>query len=58
LFALRGGVGRAFGNATSFGGGLGPLPAWARRRQRVEQWVWAKLLIDAVRIRRNRMRTA
>jgi len=53
LFALRGRVERAFGNATAFGGGLGPLPAWVRRRRRVEHWVWAKLAINAVRIRQK-----
>jgi IS5 family transposase len=53
LFALRGGIERAFGNATAFAGGLGPLPAWVRRRGRVERWVWAKLAINAARIRRN-----
>lgn len=41
---------RRFGHATSFGGGLGPLPAWARRAHRVRTWVWSKLLINAVRI--------
>ena len=39
---------RSFGNATSFGGGLGPLPAWVRGLERVRTWVWAKLLINAV----------
>jgi IS5 family transposase len=53
VFALRGGIERAFGNATAFGGGLGPLPAWVRRRHRVERWVGAKLAINAARIRRN-----
>jgi hypothetical protein len=41
---------QAFGNACSFAGGLGPLPAWVRRRWRVRTWVWAKLLINAIRI--------
>ncbi|MDZ4683462.1 MAG: hypothetical protein SH850_00140 [Planctomycetaceae bacterium] len=40
----------AWGQATSFGGGLVPLPAWVRRHHRVRTWVWAKLLINAVRI--------
>jgi IS5 family transposase len=53
LFARRGSIERSFGNATSFGGGLGPLPAWARRGHRVGLWVWAKLAINAARIRRN-----
>jgi len=39
-----------FGNATSFGGGLSPLPAWVRGLERVRTWVWAKLLINATRI--------
>jgi Transposase DDE domain len=50
LYALRGRIERSFGNATSFAGGLGPLPAWVRRMHRVWRWVWAKLLINAVRI--------
>jgi hypothetical protein len=41
---------RCFGNATSFGGGLAPLPAWVRGLDRVRTWVWAKLVINAVRI--------
>jgi hypothetical protein len=51
LFKARTAIGRSFGQATSFGGGLGPLPAWVRGRERVRTWVWAKLLINAVRIR-------
>jgi hypothetical protein len=53
LFRLRTGIERAFGNAAGFAGGLGPLPAWVRRQRRVEQWVWAKLAINAARIRRK-----
>ncbi|HEY7311236.1 MAG TPA: hypothetical protein VH643_17880, partial [Gemmataceae bacterium] len=33
-----------------FAAGLGPLPAWVRRLHRVRTWVWAKLLINGVRI--------
>lgn len=40
---------RRFGILTAFGGGLGPLPAWARRAYRVRSWVWARLLIHAIR---------
>jgi Transposase DDE domain len=59
LYGLRGAIERSFGNAASFAGGLGPLPAWVRRRHRVEQWVWAKLIINAARIRyRERQRLA
>lgn len=50
LYALRGSIERSFGNATSFAAGLGPLPAWVRRLHRVRTWVWAKLLINGVRI--------
>lgn len=50
LYGMRTGIERAFGNATAFGGGLGPLPAWVRRLHRVRTWVWDKLLINAVRI--------
>jgi len=53
LYALRGQIERTYGNATSFGGGLQPLPAWVRRLHRVRIWVWAKLLINAARIIKN-----
>lgn len=42
---------RDFGNLVSFGGGLNDLPPWVRRHGRVRRWVWAKLLINAARIR-------
>jgi hypothetical protein len=50
LLRERAGIERAFGNLVSFPGGLGPLPAWVRRRERVERWVWCKLALDAARI--------
>jgi len=50
LYQARRQIERSFGNATSFGGGLAPLPAWVRRLDRVRTWVWAKLLINAARI--------
>jgi hypothetical protein len=53
VYALRSGIERSFGNAVSFGGGLGGLPAWVRGRERVRTWVWAKLLINGIRILRN-----
>lgn len=49
-YAGRIGIEEAFGNAATFAGGLGPLPAWVRPRARVRTWVWAKLLINAARI--------
>ena len=53
VYALRGAIERSFGNATSFAGGLSPLPPWVRRAHRVWRWVCAKLLINAVRIVKN-----
>jgi hypothetical protein len=50
LMAKRADIERAFGNLTSFGGGLGPLPAWVRTHRRVHRWVGAKLAINAVRM--------
>ena len=50
LLRPRSAIERAFGNLTSFGGGLGPLPSWVRRLGRVRRWVWAKLTINAARI--------
>lgn len=50
LYAARTSIERLYGNATSFGGGLAPLPAWVRGLDRVRTWVWAKLLINAARI--------
>jgi hypothetical protein len=50
IFRLRGRIERSYGNLTSFGGGLAPLPAWVRHRDRVWLWVSAKLVINAVRI--------
>ena len=58
LWAMRGRIERLFGNFTSFGGGLAPLPAWVRRLHRVKRWLWAKLVINATRIRINQRLTA
>ena len=50
LYRYRSSIERKFGNAGSFGGGLGPLPNWVRRLGRVTRWVWCKLMINAARI--------
>jgi hypothetical protein len=50
LLERRKAIERYFGHATTFGGGLAPLPAWVRRKHRVKRWIWAKLLINGVRI--------
>jgi hypothetical protein len=54
LYRCRTAIERSYGNATSFGGGMGPLPAWVRGLDRVRTWVWAKLLINASRILKNK----
>jgi hypothetical protein len=58
LYQARTAIERSFGNATVFAGGLGPLPAWVRGLRRVRIWVWAKLLINAVRILKKQGLTA
>lgn len=50
LLSHRSEIERDYGQATSFAGGLGPLPNWVRRESRVRTWVWTKLLINATRI--------
>jgi hypothetical protein len=52
LRKLRVEVERDLGNLVSFAGGLAPLPAWVRRLDRVRRWVQAKLVINALRVRR------
>lgn len=54
LYKKRATIERNYGNASSFGGGLAPLPAWIRGLDRVRTWVWAKLLINAARILRHK----
>ena len=54
LYKDRSAIERKFGNAGAFCGGLGPLPNWVRRLERVTKWVWCKLAINATRILRRR----
>jgi hypothetical protein len=49
LLRWRDDIERFFGNLTSFGGGLGPLPAWVRTHERVRRWVQTKLVLNDVR---------
>jgi len=58
LLQQRSQIERLFGNATSFAGGLAPLPSWVRRLSRVSRWVWAKLLINGLRIQHRKRLTA
>lgn len=46
LLMSRIGIEQSFGNLTSFGDGLGPLPTWVRRPPRVVVWVATQLLIN------------
>ena len=54
LHERRDAIERQFGSLPAFGGGLGPLPAWVRRKQRVQLWVQTKLIINAHRIQKLR----
>ena len=54
LYRSRTTIERQFSQLTCFGGGLAALPSWVRRIWRVRNWVWAKLLINAARIRIQR----
>src|SRR5580658_10158486 len=58
LYRNRTLIERQFSQMTCFGGGLSPLPSWVRRIWRVRNWVWAKLLINAARIRIQRSSAA
>ena len=54
LYDQRTDIERQFSQLVCFGGGLAALPSWVRRIWRVRNWVMAKLLINAARIRINR----
>ena len=54
LYCRRTDIEREFSQLTTFGGGLTTLPPWVRRIWRVRNWVLAKLLINAARIRIQR----
>jgi len=49
LYNQRNTIEGRFGTWVSFGGGLGPLPAWVRRFHRVRNWVQAKILVAGAR---------
>jgi hypothetical protein len=54
VYARRRRIESVFANATSFGGGLSPLPAWVRRIDRVRRWIGGKLIIHHARLRVRR----
>ena len=49
LLGGRAAIERAFGNLTSWGGGLTCLPPWVRTHRRVHRWVQAKLVLTALK---------
>lgn len=49
LYHQRNKIESHFGTLTCVGGGLGPLPAWVRRFQRVRNWVQAKIILAGIR---------
>jgi hypothetical protein len=49
LYACRTRIERRFSQLTTWGGGLGPLPAWVRRMHRVTLWIHAKIILGAVK---------
>lgn len=53
LLQQRSAIERYFGNLTSFAGGLSPLPAWVRTHRRVQRWLQAKLIFNALRMQRR-----
>lgn len=54
LYRQRTQIERDYGQLTSFGGGLQPLPSWVRRPRRVTLWVIGKLIINGLRICNNK----
>src|SRR6185295_8188653 len=53
VYRLRGQVERDYGNLSSFGAGLQPLPSFVRRPRRVAMWVIIKLILNGIRICQN-----
>lgn len=51
LLSARKSVERFFAHADASAEGLGELPSWVRTAPRVQRWVLAKLIINAVRVR-------
>lgn len=49
IYARRAAIERRFGNLTSPGGGLSPLPPWVRRLPRVKLWVEMKIILNGLR---------
>jgi hypothetical protein len=50
VYRKRGGIERIFSALSCRAGGLGPLPAWVRRLERVDRWVTAKVALYNARV--------
>jgi len=50
LYKQRTNAEGTLGNLCSYGGGLGPLPAWVRRLPRVRRWVGCKIILYNTRV--------
>lgn len=50
LYGRRAQIERVFSALSCCGGGLGPLPAWVRRLERVTRWVTAKIALYNARV--------
>jgi hypothetical protein len=55
LYKQRTGIERVFGQMGNFAAGLGPLPNWVRTLARVRRWVHAKIIINALRLQKQRL---
>ena len=53
LLEQRNEIERYFGNLSNWGGGLNYLPPWCRTHRRVHRWVQAKMILAALKPRRQ-----
>lgn len=58
IYHTRVHVERTFSNLTSYGGGLGPLPAFVRRLERGRRWGGAKIILYHLRLNQQQTRAA
>lgn len=55
VLKARSAIERVFSTLTCCGGGLGPLPSWVRRLQRVTRWVGCKIALYHARLQYNNL---
>ena len=58
IYRMRVHVEGTFSNLTRYGGGLGPLPAFVRRLDRVRRWVGAKIILYHLRLNQRQPHAA